>query len=280
MKRNEHSVSREQSASKENNVLNEHCAWVQRQLPLYLDGELNPEQEQVVAEHVGGCPSCGAALVDAQELVFSTVSALVEAEPAADLTARITKQIRRERPRSRPWVVWINSVAALFLLAVGILFWNLQSQFESNQGAQVDVSRSILDPAPEKATKLVDQQASAPPVNPSLVEFVSNTQSPAPATTPPTWSSESSRLMVLGDINADGAFTVSDLKLMIVALQNGLEAVPCPAAADFDGDEQLTLSDSVLAGQTLSLNDGAPSPRSFVEFAQGGSLACSIIACP
>ncbi|MGE3966187.1 MAG: hypothetical protein AB7I09_18975, partial [Planctomycetota bacterium] len=86
--------------------------------------------------------------------------------------------------------------------------------------------------------------------------------------------------MVLGDMNADGELTLADLRLFLHSLDVGFDAVPCAAAGDFDGDDQLTPADSVLASRSLGLHGGTPAPRLFTEIAANGPLDCQVVACP
>ncbi|MEM7164306.1 MAG: zf-HC2 domain-containing protein [Planctomycetota bacterium] len=82
--------------------------------------------------------------------------------------------------------------------------------------------------------------------------------------------------IVPGDVDADGVFTQRDVLLLSAAVEQGPEVVRCAAAADFDGDDELTPSDLGQSIFALSLKGAAPS----FEVRQGGALACDLAMCP
>lgn len=82
--------------------------------------------------------------------------------------------------------------------------------------------------------------------------------------------------IVRGDIDADGVFTPRDVLLLSAAVEQGPQSVRCAAAADFDGDNELTPSDVGDAIFALNLEGTTPG----CELRTGGVLACDLAMCP
>ncbi|MGQ9920904.1 MAG: anti-sigma factor family protein [Desulfobacca sp.] len=88
------------------------CREVQEKLSAYLDGELSPRQQELVARHLDGCQACRRELQIWQQLWEALLREPVAAP--ADLTARV---LARLPGRQRQW--WQNlALAASLLLGI------------------------------------------------------------------------------------------------------------------------------------------------------------------
>lgn len=266
----------------------DQCSWITSQLPLFLDGELPEELMQGVGRHLDGCSSCRQALQQEISLVETTVSALVTAEPSETLSHRVGSALRQQAPSkaqpvaTRSWMTWVNSIAAAILLCVGVGFVIISMGPTSSDEPVLQAARKQLNPRKNPSTtapRPTDQsrtvtttEVDAPPAEPEDAERFENSDAHEAVVI---------HEVVLGDLNADGELTLADLSLFLRAIeQDHFETIPCAAAGDFDGDQQLTPADSVLASRSLGFSGGAPAPRHMIEIATNGPLTCQVSACP
>ncbi|MGE3165885.1 MAG: zf-HC2 domain-containing protein [Planctomycetota bacterium] len=297
--------------------MHDRCAWVIKQLPLYLDGELSGELATGVSRHLDRCAECRAALALEAESVALAVAALVGAEPDDDsgpawrepdeLPDHRLGGAKRDRSQSLvplhgfargrrgislAWVVSFAAVAAALLVSAAT-FWVAPPQAAPRPGDSGPANVAVARPEPTstepRTPRLIAQDADTVPRSTADTAVPSRKQLPPASGSEPVIAARGTIVesttalpleMVLGDMNADGELTLADLRLFLHSLDVGFDAVPCAAAGDFDGDDQLTPADSVLASRSLGLHGGTPAPRLFTEIAANGPLDCQVVACP
>ena len=108
------------------------CEEILDLISLRLDGELTPEQEQALTEHLASCPACKALAADLSDI--HSVMPGMNMEPPASIMENVMGRIRGEeasvipfpvKKNSRPqWKAWAGVAAALVLVAGGaIALW-------------------------------------------------------------------------------------------------------------------------------------------------------------
>lgn len=92
-----------------------NCETVRRQLSLYVYGELSFEDEELVAQHLDGCPECQQEL--GREKRLHCALDMAEARPTAALLERcrldLSRSLRHEEPAWNPgrgWLEWLKTV--------------------------------------------------------------------------------------------------------------------------------------------------------------------------
>jgi anti-sigma factor RsiW len=99
--------------------------WTEK-LDLYLDGELPPDEERALREHLRECPACAADALDRMQMKRAVHAAGVRFQPDAAFRARVQQRVsvRKTARAGWQWAVGLGAVAAVLLLA--ILPWTLQ----------------------------------------------------------------------------------------------------------------------------------------------------------
>ena len=98
----------------------------------YVLGALEPDDEHVFQQHLGGCPQCEASVRELEEVVGELAYAAPPADPPATLWASIRREVRPERRRTQPRPrrgvapLLARLAAAAAIVAVAALsVWNL-----------------------------------------------------------------------------------------------------------------------------------------------------------
>ena len=109
------------------------CEWVVKRIPLRFYGELPPEEEERLEEHLRECAACGREMERQRQLAAAMDRRSVEASPAlleacrADLMAAIEGGVRRPAAKGK-WALLVEAmtaawfrrpVAAMALVALG-----------------------------------------------------------------------------------------------------------------------------------------------------------------
>jgi len=82
--------------------MNSHIE-IQRRLPAYCGGDLEPAERQLVEQHLSGCPACRAELTDLQT-ALRLIRSTPEVDPPPWLTARVMSRIRTQQTEKRSWL--------------------------------------------------------------------------------------------------------------------------------------------------------------------------------
>jgi anti-sigma factor RsiW len=100
------------------------CHEVEEQLDLLAAGECDPPTRQAIEHHLEQCPACSTSYAESRRLLGLLDLNWNEAGPAR-LRERIEEEDRRRWRRLilSPFVRRAAAVAALFLLAVGLIWW-------------------------------------------------------------------------------------------------------------------------------------------------------------
>jgi hypothetical protein len=120
---------------------------VEKQLDLLAAGECDPATQQAVERHLEHCPVCSARYAESRRLLGLLDLNWNEAGPAR-LRERIEEEERRRRRRLilSPFVRRAAAVAALFLLAVGLIWW-LPKRHTEFSGPDLQLTLLIRDDA-------------------------------------------------------------------------------------------------------------------------------------
>jgi hypothetical protein len=99
------------------------CEWVAKLIPLYFYGELPPEEEERLKEHLHECGACGREIERQRQLAAALDRRRVEAPPAlleecrADLMAAVEggAPLGVRRPAARgPWTLFLEALTGAF----------------------------------------------------------------------------------------------------------------------------------------------------------------------
>ncbi|MBO5555659.1 MAG: zf-HC2 domain-containing protein, partial [Oscillospiraceae bacterium] len=94
------------------------CEQMQERISRMLDGELSPEEQAEVREHIAGCAEC-AALYEAFSAVSDAIGQDLEEAPESlheNVMAEIRREeIRRRNQARRPWRAILTTAACLAL---------------------------------------------------------------------------------------------------------------------------------------------------------------------
>jgi anti-sigma factor RsiW len=88
------------------------CNSAAAMLGAYLDGEVPPDQEAVIQEHLGGCIHCSSEIAEMARLQRSLCGARRHFAPSAEFRRKVQKQM--PSPKRRSWLVWSMPVGAVF----------------------------------------------------------------------------------------------------------------------------------------------------------------------
>lgn len=115
------------------------CQDVHTLLSAQLDGELTPDEEERLEQHLQSCDACQAARDDYQT-IGGGLRALPREAPPEALREAIDKRIASEVPRRPLWVRWTGGLAAAAALAFLVGWLALQS------GTPTSLARLHLHP--------------------------------------------------------------------------------------------------------------------------------------
>jgi anti-sigma-K factor RskA len=135
----------------------------------YVLGALEPDDEHVFQQHLGGCPQCEASVRELEEVVGELAYAAPPVDPPATLWASIRREVRPERRRTQPRArrgvapLLARLAAAAAIVAVAALsVWNLNLRDENasyrNQVAALEQAARLLN---EPNTSRIALQGSA-----------------------------------------------------------------------------------------------------------------------
>ena len=111
------------------------CEW-QNKIGLYVDGELEPAEEQAFAGHLQSCAECSAAALEQQELKKAVRVAAKRFSAPPELYASVRRQIS-PKESTRPWLRWSAIMASIALLAVVSFAWLSRPSAPSTTVAQL-----------------------------------------------------------------------------------------------------------------------------------------------
>lgn len=174
--------------------MNSH-ADIQKHLPAYCGGDLEPAERELVETHLAECPDCRSELANLQT-TLRLIRTTPEVEPPPWLTGRIMARIREQQTEKRSWLPRLFyplhiklPLEAIALLMVCVSGYYLSRTVETELQAPhvteeaprknaVQAPAADHQPAPAPmprapAPKAVDQPVSSSPTPPS---------SPAPTT--------------------------------------------------------------------------------------------------
>lgn len=129
------------------------CDFTHERLSLYLYGELNPEEEEKVEQHLHSCPACQDALTVEKQL-FALMENGTE-EPPAHLLAQCRQQLRQQLPAAPPQATWWQNTleslrlpspvwklaAVAGLLAIGFFAGRWQEQWRLTTPENLQTAR-------------------------------------------------------------------------------------------------------------------------------------------
>ncbi|MBL7645793.1 MAG: zf-HC2 domain-containing protein [Candidatus Hydrogenedentes bacterium] len=155
------------------------CDQIRNEFSALLDNELNPEDRELVEEHLSDCSECLREL-HGYKVVSDAYRYHHPVKAPEDFEARFHAAIAPiGRKRNHNWQRWTLAAAAGFTLIAGLAFW--QSQFTLKQSAISELA--LNSPAPE----------SPPPADaPRAMRF----QAPAEAVAPDVMMQESAAASV------------------------------------------------------------------------------------
>lgn len=78
-------------------VIKMNCAEIKKMIPVYLDGEMEPQQKQMVKEHLSSCPVCMKELL-AFEKSWEMLGAWKDIGPAHGYVSRFWTEVSLQRP--------------------------------------------------------------------------------------------------------------------------------------------------------------------------------------
>jgi anti-sigma factor RsiW len=76
---------------------------IQRRLPAYCGGDLEPAEQQLVERHLAECPACRAELAE-QQTTLRLIRGTPEVEPPPWLAGRIMARVRERQTAKRSWL--------------------------------------------------------------------------------------------------------------------------------------------------------------------------------
>jgi anti-sigma factor RsiW len=97
-----------------------NCEWREK-IGLYVDGELEPREEQSIASHLQSCAECSSAVLEQQALKKAVRVAGKRFTAPPELYASVQRQMRPEKSSGlslKPWLKWSTIAASTFLLAL------------------------------------------------------------------------------------------------------------------------------------------------------------------
>ncbi|MFP4248128.1 MAG: zf-HC2 domain-containing protein [Armatimonadota bacterium] len=127
----------------------EQCA---ENLTGLIEGDLSPEDERVMREHIDGCPGCARALAETRSLV-EALRSLPEVDAPADLRERLRSIPERAEPATYAW--WRRSRTVIASVtaaaAAALLMWTgvVHYQQEAGQPPAPMVAERTVPPSDE-----------------------------------------------------------------------------------------------------------------------------------
>jgi len=117
------------------------CDKTAANLELYVLGELPPDQNESIRDHLDACPACQAELERAKELLTGLDQALgtpsAREEFGKEMFGRVKRVVRVRRPSRLRWAVFTATAAATILIGLALAFW-LDSLLPPTQSGPTD----------------------------------------------------------------------------------------------------------------------------------------------
>jgi anti-sigma factor RsiW len=143
------------------------CGQVQKRLSAFQDGELNPQEQERVSDHLESCSACREQYAE-MEKVWQTLGDFKEILPEPGFYGQLVKKINERQANrfpvgfqwlfqfiSSPWVTSTLLIAGILIgtflgniLAKSDLFPFQQSQASHSQAAIEVFSLKVFDPIP------------------------------------------------------------------------------------------------------------------------------------
>ncbi len=131
------------------------CRNIEEMMSAYLDGEVSPDEERLVREHLASCPGCRATLEDLRRTA-TLVKGLEEVEPPPWLAQKIMAHVKDEAEKEEgvgifrrifyPFRLKIPIQAFATLLIVGVVFYVYKSNEPRFEAARVPVKTEEATP--------------------------------------------------------------------------------------------------------------------------------------
>jgi len=101
-----------------------NCDQDSNTLVAYLDGELSPEQQTAVQEHIQGCSRCAAEIAEFVSLRRSLRVARNHFSPSDEFRQKIQRQLASPKTPAKvqPFIPMVLALAAMLLLTIGLLY--------------------------------------------------------------------------------------------------------------------------------------------------------------
>lgn len=167
-----------------------HCPEWEEKLSLYVDGLLNPFDENAVQAHIARCGACRAT-VELWRAVGQSVRRLPRELPPPDLREAILASTTRRRSRARRWVFGWRTLAPALGLAVGLAWWTLPRPVNAPTPTVATVPLPRVETTlPMASAPVSNEKEASSPQTPLVIVLQSSsafrTASPAPRWTPTT----------------------------------------------------------------------------------------------
>lgn len=256
------------------------CRNVQEIMSAYLDGEVSPDEERMVREHVASCSECKVVLQDLQKTA-QLVKGLDEVEPPPWLTQKIMAHVRDEAEKAGffkrifyPFRIKVPIQAFATLLIVVVVFYVYKSNEPQYERVRMPVKTEQgvsqeAPPPPPPAGSAVDTSRSAgsatraprsaapaatPAAPPSAVDGRS-AATPAPVPAPPPGSESAGQARQ----EADRAFVLrsaekAEADRQTIAKHKEVQTAEVPARAQ--ASRAPALAPPVLKG--TAVKEGTP----------------------
>lgn len=139
------------------------CEKLEEKISSLIDGELSPDEERALCEHLSTCPRCQAFLADLRELQAS-LSALSETGLPQEELKRVKERVKTGfKPTARRWpvevAVAVAGIAAVLAVVLGVNFFFQPSLFLTGR----QESFSTKAPLPETGVDALQQKRAFPP---------------------------------------------------------------------------------------------------------------------
>lgn len=138
--------------------MNSH-AEIQRLLPAYCGGDLEPAERKLVEQHLAACPSCRAELANLQT-ALRLIRSTPEVDPPPWMAARIMARIREQQTEKQSWLrrmffpLHIKlplEVMALLVVCVGGFYLSRTVETNLEQAARQQLQEPPAQQAPSPA---------------------------------------------------------------------------------------------------------------------------------
>jgi hypothetical protein len=160
--------------------MNSH-AEIQRRLPAYSGGDLEPAEHHLVERHLADCPACRAELADIQT-ALGLIRNTPEVDPPPWMTTRIMARIKEQRIEKRSWLqrIFLPLHIKLPIEALALLMVCVSGYYISRS-----VQSDLRQPSQQQLQEAPVQLAPNPAQSPGLPHAKSDTTKPFTDNQPP-----------------------------------------------------------------------------------------------